>query len=107
MNIDGLIGHIRTVVDHKKWVWYYCSRLGMYKAGLLHDLSKFSPTELLESAEYYAGGTSSPINEAKTRGIHWRGSITKEGTATIMSIGLTILILVARKLRCPKNMQMS
>lgn len=65
MNIDGLIGHIRTVVDHKKWVWYYCSRLGMYKVGLLHDLSKFSPTELLESAEYYAGGTSSPINEAK------------------------------------------
>lgn len=35
------------------------------KAGLLHDLSKFSPTELLESANYYAGGTSSPINEAK------------------------------------------
>lgn len=65
VNFDGLIGHLKTVIEHKKWVYYYCARLGMYKAGLLHDLSKFSPTELLESANYYAGGTSSPINEAK------------------------------------------
>lgn len=65
INFDGLIGHLKTVVEHKRWVWYYCSRLGMYKAGLLHDLSKFSPTELLESAKYYTGGTSSPINAAK------------------------------------------
>ena len=32
-----------------------CFRLGMYKQGLLHDLSKYSPTEFLVGCKYYRG----------------------------------------------------
>lgn len=37
---------------------------GMPFRGLLHDISKFSPTEFFESIKYYTG-TESPINGAK------------------------------------------
>ena len=38
--------------------------MGLYKQGLLHDLSKYSPTEFWESVKYYRG-TSSPIDASK------------------------------------------
>jgi hypothetical protein len=36
----------------------------LYKQGLLHDLSKYSPTEFIESVKYFVG-TSSPIDACK------------------------------------------
>ena len=39
----------------------YCFRIGLYKQGLLHDLSKYSPTEFLVGCKYYQG-TRSPNN---------------------------------------------
>mgnify|MGYP003304157542 CR=1 FL=1 len=41
-----------------------CFRLGLYKQGLLHDLSKYSPVEFLVGVKYYQGD-SSPIDAAK------------------------------------------
>lgn len=56
--------HLRTIHIHRKWVRHYCFAIGLYKQGLLHDLSKYSPTEFFESIKYYQG-TSSPINASK------------------------------------------
>lgn len=56
--------HLRTTQIHRKWVRYYCFKVGLYKQGLTHDLSKYSPIEFWESVKYYMG-TSSPINECK------------------------------------------
>ena len=53
--------HFRKIQTHRKWVRHYCFGLGLYKQGLLHDLSKYSPTEFFESVKYYQG-TSSPID---------------------------------------------
>lgn len=39
----------------------YCFRVGLIKQGLLHDLSKYSPTEFLIGVKYYQG-TRSPNN---------------------------------------------
>ena len=39
----------------------YCFKVGLYRQGLLHDLSKYSPTEFLVGAKYYQG-TRSPNN---------------------------------------------
>lgn len=39
----------------------YCFRIGLYRQGLLHDLSKYSPTEFLVGCKYYQG-TRSPNN---------------------------------------------
>ena len=56
--------HFHKVCTHKKWVFYYCCRVGIPIQGILHDLSKFSPVEFWESVKYYQG-TSSPIDACK------------------------------------------
>ena len=51
----------------------YCFRVGLYKQGLLHDLSKYTPTEFWVGARYYQG-TRSPNNaeiEAKGYSSSW------------------------------------
>lgn len=56
--------HFAKVCVHKHWVFYYCCKAGIPLQGLIHDLSKFSPTEFFESVKYYQG-TSSPIDACK------------------------------------------
>lgn len=45
--------HFKKVCIHKRWVFYYCCKVGIPFQGLVHDLSKFSPTEFWESVKYY------------------------------------------------------
>jgi hypothetical protein len=60
--------HFKTITHHKLLVMKYCFRLGLYRQGLLHDLSKYSPAEFWVGAEYYQG-TCSPNNaERRARG---------------------------------------
>lgn len=47
----------------------YCFRIGLYKQGLLHDLSKYSPTEFLVGAKYYQGNRSPNNAEREATGI--------------------------------------
>ena len=54
-------GHFKTITSHKLLVMKYCYKVGLYRQGLLHDLSKYSPTEFLVGAKYYQG-TRSPNN---------------------------------------------
>lgn len=56
--------HFKTITKHRHKVMWLCFRIGLYKQGLLHDLSKYSPIEFLTSAKYYQG-TRSPINAEK------------------------------------------
>lgn len=65
MKFKNIIGHLKTILVHKYWVFYYCCKLGIPWQGVTHDLSKFSPIEFFESVKYYQDGNSSPINEAK------------------------------------------
>lgn len=67
MDIKALFGHIKTVLTHKKWVFYYCCKLRIPWQGIIHDLSKFSLIELKESVKFYQGGKSSPIPAAKKK----------------------------------------
>ena len=53
--------HFKTITKHKLLVMKYCFRIGLYKQGLLHDLSKYSPAEFLVGCRYYQG-TRSPNN---------------------------------------------
>ena len=57
-------GHLKTVTKHRWWVCYYCFKAGIPWQGLVHDLSKFSPTEFWESVKYYQGFRS-PIDYCK------------------------------------------
>ena len=56
--------HFCTITRHKLLVMHYCFAVGMYKQGLLHDLSKYGPTEFLAGCRYYQG-TRSPNNEER------------------------------------------
>ena len=58
------IKHFKTITTHKYYVAKLCFAIGLYKQGLLHDLSKYSPTEFFESIKYVTG-TNSPINNCK------------------------------------------
>lgn len=55
---------MKTVLVHKRWVYYYCCKFGIPWRGIAHDLSKFSPTEFFESVKYWTGKVS-PIDICK------------------------------------------
>lgn len=50
--------HLKTVHHHRALVRKYCFRLGLYWQGLIHDLSKYSPTEFLAGVKYFQGDRS-------------------------------------------------
>lgn len=52
------IKHFRKITHHKILVMKYCFRVGLYKQGLLHDLSKYSWTEFRVGCKYYQGDRS-------------------------------------------------
>ncbi len=53
--------HFKTITYHKYLVARGCFKIGLYKQGLLHDMSKYSPTEFRVGVRYYQG-TRSPNN---------------------------------------------
>ncbi len=63
------LGHFITITRHRHMVMRYCFKSGLYKQGLLHDLSKYSPSEFFPSVKYYANGKFSPnANERNAKG---------------------------------------
>lgn len=53
------LGHFKTITHHKLLVMGYCFQVGLYRQGLMHDMSKYSWTEFRIGAKYYSG-TRSP-----------------------------------------------
>ena len=46
----------------------YCFQVGLYRQGLAHDLSKYSPVEFLVGARYFQGNRSPNNREREIRG---------------------------------------
>ena len=61
--MNKFFSHLKTVTNHRHKVIKHCAKIGILRRGLLHDLSKYSPTEFLPGVRYYQG-TRSP-NEAE------------------------------------------
>ena len=55
-------GHLHTVNAHRRLVRKYCFKLGIYRQWLMHDLSKYSPSEFIPGVKYYQDGHRSPNN---------------------------------------------
>lgn len=51
-------GHLHTINAHKLMVMKHCFRVGLYKQGLLHDLSKYTPVEFIPGVIYFQGDRS-------------------------------------------------
>ena len=52
------INHFKTITNHKLLVMIGCFKVGLYKQGLLHDLSKYSWIEFSAGIKYYKGNIS-------------------------------------------------
>lgn len=63
------LAHFKTITRHRHLVCKYCFRLGLYRQGLLHDLSKYSFTEFWRGAKYYQGTRSPNDAERKETGV--------------------------------------
>ncbi len=61
-----LLKHFITITKHRHKVMRYCFKVGLYKQGLIHDLSKYSFVEFFNGAKYYKG-TGSPISEERKK----------------------------------------
>lgn len=60
--------HLKTINHHKWLVMQHCFQVGLYKQGLLHDLSKYSWTEFRVGAKYYQGNRSPNNAEREDKG---------------------------------------
>lgn len=62
------VGHFKTITRHRNLVMKYCFRLGLYRQGLKHDLSKYSPSEFFLGCKYYLGYRSPNDAERMEKG---------------------------------------
>ena len=60
--------HFKTISYHKWLVMRGCFRVGLYRQGLTHDLSKYSPTEFRIGMRYYQGNRSPNGAEREEKG---------------------------------------
>ena len=60
--------HFKTITEHTLLVMKYCFKVGLYKQGLLHDLSKYSPEEFWTGVYYYQGNRSPNAAEREVHG---------------------------------------
>lgn len=85
-------GHLRTILHHKNLVRHYCFRAGLYKQGIMHDWSKYSPVEFINSVRNFQGGKKAQtLVKKQRRDILLPGFITKDVIVTILNTGSTSL----------------
>lgn len=60
--------HFITITRHRHMVLKFCFKCGLYKQGLLHDLSKYSFVEFFNGVKYFAGNHSPITNERSDKG---------------------------------------
>ena len=62
--LSNFKGHLHTINRHKMLVTRMCFQVGLYRQGLLHDLSKYHPREFIPGVRYFQGNRS-PITQEK------------------------------------------
>ncbi|MBQ2737274.1 MAG: catalase [Clostridia bacterium] len=58
LKFSNMIRHFLLINRHKWAVFKNCVRCGIVFRGIVHDLSKFSPQEFIESARFFQGNRS-------------------------------------------------
>lgn len=60
--------HLNTVNHHRMLVCEHCFKIGLYKQGLFHDMSKYNPVEFMVGAKYFQGFQSPNNAERMDKG---------------------------------------
>ena len=76
--MKNALGHFKTITNHKLLVMKYCFKVGLYKQGLLHDLSKYTWIEFSAGIKYYKGyvspnGIQKKVEGLSTAWLHHKG----------------------------------
>lgn len=58
MSLKNAFLHFKTITHHRHLVMKGCFKVGLYKQGLLHDLSKYSWVEFQAGVKYFQGDKS-------------------------------------------------
>lgn len=65
---EKVLGHLKTITEHKMTVMDLCFKVGLVEQGLRHDLTKYLPVEFMTGARYYSGNHSPNADEKKDKG---------------------------------------
>ena len=68
MNIKG---HFETITRHKLLVMKYCFECGLYRQGLTHDLSKYSPNLTRDREDFSESDDLRSLKEGRVS-VRWR-----------------------------------
>jgi hypothetical protein len=60
--------HFQTITNHKRLVMVGCFKVGLFRQGLLHDLSKYGIREFWVGCKYYRGDVSPNTIERMEKG---------------------------------------
>lgn len=66
--MNKVFGHLKTITTHKWVVMKECFKIGLYKQGLLHDMSKYGPAEFIQGCKNYQGTASPHLKERAQKG---------------------------------------
>ena len=66
--MSNIISHFKTITKHRHVVIKHCFKAGILWRGLLHDLSKYTPTEFCPGAKFFKGNRSPNEAERETFG---------------------------------------
>ena len=80
--------HLKTITYHKWLVMKGCFRIGLYRQGSLHDMSKYSPAEFLVGCKYFQGNMSPNNVERLIKDILLPGCTTRAEISIIWNTGL-------------------
>ena len=78
MKLKNFFKHLHTVNKHRFCVFVHACKVGIFFQGLVHDLSKYHPTEFFVGVKYYQGTRSPNDAEREEKGmstswIHHKG----------------------------------
>lgn len=88
--------HFRTITEHKILVMKNCFRVGLYRQGLFHDMSKYSPEEFWTGVKFYQGTRSPNAAEREVYGFSKAWLHHKGRNNTILNTG-SIFLWINRK----------
>lgn len=102
--------HLKTITHHKWVVMQGCFRVGLYKQGLLHDMSKYTWEEFKTGVQYYQGTRSPNAAEKEEKGYssawlhhkgrnkhhfeYWTDVATKEENWKVIGVKMPLNYLV-------------
>lgn len=68
MKLKNVLLHFMTITEHKWIVLKNCFRVGLYRQGIFHDMSKYSIEEFFTGVRYFQGNRSPNAAEREVLG---------------------------------------